>query len=93
MFILLWYGVERSDEATEDSLERFTGKKEFLPLTFDSLLGNCPVGMSIPMSFVEDIVGLEGGVLVLNTIVEMCDRHISSIMMTMMIKINTDNKE
>jgi len=26
--------------------------------------------MSIPMSFVENIVGLEGGVLVLNAIVE-----------------------
>jgi len=45
------------------------------------------------MSFVEDIVSLEGGVLVLNAVVEMCDRRISSIMMTMMIKINTNNKE
>ena len=68
MFIFSWYGVERSDEATEDSLKRFIGEKEFLPLTFDSLLGNCPAGMSIPMSFVEDIVGLE--CLVLRSVFE-----------------------
>ena len=59
MFILLWYGVEHPDKATEDSLERFTGEKEFLPLTFDLLLENCSAGMSIPMLLEEDIVGLE----------------------------------
>ena len=58
----------RLDEATEDSLERFTGEKEFLPLTFESLLGDCPVGMSIPVSFVEDIVGIE--CLVLRSVFE-----------------------
>ena len=68
MFILSWYGVERPDEAIEDSLERFTGEKEFLPLTFDSLLETCPIGMSIPMSFAEDIVGI--GDLVLGAVFE-----------------------
>ena len=62
-FILSWYGVERPDEAIKDSLERFTGEKEFLPLIFDSVLGTCPIGMSIPMSFAEDIVGIENLVL------------------------------
>ena len=59
MFILSWYGVERPEEAIKDSLERFTGEIEFLPLTFNSIAGTCPVGMSIPMSFAEDIVGIE----------------------------------
>jgi len=39
------------------------GEKEFLPLTFVSVLGTCPVGMSISMSFAEDIVGIENLVL------------------------------
>ena len=39
------------------------GEKEFLPLPFDSVLGTCPIGMSIPMSFAEDIVGIEDLVL------------------------------
>ena len=57
--ILSWYGVECPEDAIEDSLERFTEETGFFPLTFNSEAETCPVGMSIPMSFAEDIVGIE----------------------------------
>jgi len=57
--ILLWYGVERPEDAIEDSLERFTEEAVFLPLISNSEAGTHPVGMFIPMSFAEDIVGIE----------------------------------
>ena len=66
--ILSWYGVEHPEDAIEDSLERFTEETGLLPLTFTSVAGACPVGMSIPMPFAEDIVGKEN--LLLRAIVE-----------------------
>ena len=57
--ILLWYGVKHPEDAIEDSLERFTEEAGFLPLISNSEARTRPVGMSIPMLFVEDIVGIE----------------------------------
>jgi len=57
--ILSWYGVECPEDAIKDSLERFTEEAGFLPLTSNLEVGTCPVGMTIPMSVAEDIVGIE----------------------------------
>ena len=57
--ILLWYRVKCPEEAIKDSLERFTEETKFLSLIFNSEAGTCSVGMSIPMSYAEDIVGIE----------------------------------
>ena len=66
--ILSWYGVERPEEAIEDSLERLTEETGFLPLTSESETGICPVRMSIPMLFTKDTAGKE--VLTLGAIIE-----------------------
>ena len=57
--ILSWYGVKRLEDAIKDSLERFTEEAGLLPLIFNSEAGTCLVGMSIPMLYAEDIVGIE----------------------------------
>jgi len=66
--ILSWYGVERPEEAIENSLERLTEETGFLPLISESKTGICPVGMFIPMSFTKDIAGKE--VLTLGAVIE-----------------------
>ena len=66
--ILSWYGVERPEEAIEDSLERLTEEIEFLLLTSESETGDCLVRMFIPMSSTKDRAGKE--VLILNAIIE-----------------------
>ena len=66
--ILSWYGVECSEEAIKNSLERLTEETGFLPLTSVSETGICPVGMSIPMLFTKDTVGKE--VLTLGAVIE-----------------------
>ena len=57
--ILSWYGVDQSEDAINDSLERFTAKVGFLSLTLHSNIGTWFVGLSIPMSFTKDTVGKE----------------------------------
>ena len=57
--ILSWYEVKRLEDAIKDSLERFTEEAGFLLLTSNSEAETRPVGMSIPMSFAEDIVGIK----------------------------------
>jgi len=57
--ILSWYGVDRPEDAIEDSLDKFTEEMGFLPLTSKSDTGACSVGMSISMSFTIDTVGNE----------------------------------
>jgi len=57
--ILSWYGVDRLEDAIEDSLDKFTEETGFLPLTSKSDTDAYSVGMSIPMSFTIDTVGNE----------------------------------
>jgi len=66
--ILSWYGVERPEEAIENSLERLTEETGFYLLTSGSEMGDCLVRMSIPMSFTKDTAGKE--VLMLNAVIE-----------------------
>jgi len=51
--------VARSEDAIDDSLEKFVADVGFLPLTSKLNAGTGPDDLSIPMSFMLDIVGKE----------------------------------